>query len=157
LVRSLHNSLFILHNSSFFACDTSEKALAVAKKNAKKLNAQNIVFLKSNLFSSPKLKNKVFDLIIANLPYVPRSFKIDKSITHEPSDAIFANNNGTSIIKKFLDQAKDRIAFNGLILLELDPRNAMAIKSYAKDCFPDRKIDLKKDLAGLNRYLAIKK
>lgn len=142
---------------SYYASDISARALAVAKKNAKKLNAQNITFLKSNLFSSPRLKSKVFDLIVANLPYVPRSFKIDKSVSLEPSDAIFANNNGTSIIKKFLDQVKDHFTTNGLILLELDPRNARTIKNYARDCFPRTKIELKKDLAGLNRYLLIKK
>lgn len=142
---------------NYLASDTSQKALTIAKKNAKKINAQNITFLKSDLFSSTRLKNKIFDLIIANLPYVPRSFKIDKSVSLEPSDAIFANNNGTSIIKKFLDQAKDRIATEGLILLELDPRNAKTIKNHAQDCFPTAKIDLKKDLANLNRYLTIKK
>lgn len=141
----------------YMATDISQKALAVAKKNVKKINAQNITFLKSNLFYNPRLKSKVFDLIIANLPYVPYSTKIDKSISLEPSDAIFANNNGTSIIKKFLDQAKDCIKKDGLILLELDPRNAMAIKNYAENYFPKAEIDLKKDLAGLNRYILIKK
>jgi hypothetical protein len=40
-------------------------------------------------------------------------------------------------------------------LLELDPRNAIDIRSYAKKSFPKSQIELKKDLAGLNRYLKI--
>ena len=46
---------------------------------------------------------------------------------------------------------------HGAILIELDPRNAEQIRSFAKKLYPDAKIELKKDLAGLDRYLIINK
>jgi release factor glutamine methyltransferase len=141
-------------NIDYFATDISPAALKVAIHNAKQNAVFNkINFLESNLFSNKDLPEK-FDLIIANLPYVPDD-EIDESVKFEPHDAIFAADNGTEIIKNFLVQTKNYLQKEGMILIELDPRNAQEIKEYTKKKFPDAKIELKKDLAGLDRYLAI--
>ncbi|MCL5410786.1 MAG: peptide chain release factor N(5)-glutamine methyltransferase [Patescibacteria group bacterium] len=163
-------------NTNFYACDISKKAIAVTKKNSKLHKVDNYVkFYVSNLFSN-RLLNKKFDLIIANLPYVPRSKiqspklsfesepessslrvedKVLNPISFEPRNAIFAKDNGAEIIKNFLEQAQSRIAPNGLILLELDPRNAKEILSFAKKQYPNAKVKLEKDLAKLDRYIKI--
>jgi len=137
---------------NYFASDISQKALDVAKANAKRHNVK-IKLYKSDLFQNiPKQK---FDLIIANLPYVPKNGS-DVSTKFEPQDAIFADDNGTSIIKRFLLEAKDRLNNNGAILLELDPRNAVDIKKLAHNIYRDFEIELKKDLAKRDRYLFIR-
>ncbi len=156
IVNALHNSKFIIHNSfAFYATDLSQKALRTARKNAKLNNIQNIHFYFSDLFSN-RFLHKKFDLIIANLPYVPRSGK-NKSIAFEPKDAIFANDYGTAIIKKFLTQVKSHINDGAMILLEADCRNAKKISEFAKNHFPEAKVELKKDLAGLDRFIVIEK
>ena len=138
----------------FFAADDSPGALKIARQNAKLHKVDNkIKFIQSDLFS--KLKNQKFNLIIANLPYVPTSDNNEKSIQFEPKQAIFANNNGTDIIKRFLKDAPNYLFHNGTILLELDPRNAIDIETYAKKYFPNSKIKLSKDLAGFWRYLIL--
>ena len=63
--------------------------------------------------------------------------------------------NGSSIIKKFIDQSTDFITKDGAILIELDPRNANEIQKYAREVYPQAKITLAKDLAGFDRYLTI--
>ncbi|AKM82009.1 TPA: peptide chain release factor N(5)-glutamine methyltransferase [Candidatus Berkelbacteria bacterium] len=147
-------SLAINSDADFFACDISADALAVAKQNAKRNNIEEkIKFYESDLFSNKKLKQK-FNLIIANLPYVPKKDK-DKSVKFEPVNAIFANDNGSEIIKRFLKQAPNYLQSNGTILIELDPRNANELKSFAKKYFPDQKIGLEEDLAGFLRYLVV--
>jgi release factor glutamine methyltransferase len=145
----------------FYACDISKKALTIAKKNAKKHKVNKLIrFYRSDLFSNSHLPKK-FDLIIANLPYVPKisqelKAKGRKSETDfEPQNAIFASENGTKIIKKFLGQAKNRTRDGGLILMELDPRNAPKLKEYSAKTYPNSKMVLKKDLAQRNRYLKI--
>ena len=147
----------------FFGSDNSSRAVAVAKKNAKKFKARNIVFLNSDLFGNRRIKNKLFDIIIANLPYVPRAKKVVScqlsvvsSIKFEPQDAIFADDNGMAVIKKFLLEARKHIQRGGMILLELDPRNALDLLEFSRHHYPTASISLKKDLAGLERYLIIK-
>jgi len=143
--------------TKIFAVDSCKRAIVVAKKNSRLLKpVHSTLFLNSNLFENIRIKNKKFNLIIANLPYVPpRLKKIKSSIDFEPQDAIFAGNNGTGIIKKFLSGSKNHIERDAFILLELDPRNALDLLKYSREIFPAAKIDLHKDLAGHNRYLSI--
>lgn len=151
-------------NFTICASDNSKKALDVARKNANRLLSADdfkIKFFLSDLFSNKRLPKK-FDLIIANLPYVPKSVQklVAKSqklngINFEPQEAIFAEDNGTAIIKKFLDQSVSRLTNQGIILLELDLRNAKDLFDYAQKTFSTAQIKISKDLAQLNRYLTI--
>lgn len=144
--------------AKLYAIDINSKSLIIAKQNARAHKVNHLIkFYQSDLFSNPKLPKK-FDLIIANLPYVPISSRLTAyglRLKYEPQNAIFADNNGMAVIKKFLAQAKTRLNKNGRILIELDPRNANHIKKYAADNFPNKKIELKKDLAKFNRYLVL--
>lgn len=161
LSKELSAQYSMLNTVKIYAADFNKRGLLIAKKNARNLEAKNVHFYFSNLFSNRRIKNKIFDLAIANLPYVPQNFRnsefgIRSSIAFEPQDAIFADDNGTAIIKRFLKEARSHLSPTGLILLELDPRNAKALLSFAKRCYPNAKIELKKDLARKNRYLSIK-
>ncbi|PIS07388.1 peptide chain release factor N(5)-glutamine methyltransferase [Candidatus Berkelbacteria bacterium CG10_big_fil_rev_8_21_14_0_10_43_13] len=166
----------------FFASDVNKKALRVAKRNARRLlnnrtieQSNNVKFYHSDLFSN-RLLHRKYDIIIANLPYVPfpchpgldpgsrqdkqhnfldSRLRGNDSISFEPANAIFANDNGAAIIKNFLTEAKKYLNAHGIILLELDPRNADQIQNFAKANFPAATIESKKDLAGLKRYLLI--
>lgn len=156
----------LVEGINFLASDISPTALAIAQKNAKLHKIDHINFIQSDLFTSID-KTIKFDLIIANLPYVPlpvchsgpvedriRNLAID-SISFEPNIAIFASDNGAEIIKRFLVEAKNRLTPNGQILIELDPRNADDIRDFALKIFPQKNIKLEKDLANFDRYLII--
>jgi release factor glutamine methyltransferase len=102
--------------------------------------------------------------MIANLPYVPlkklsassSGTKVKDPISFEPQDAIFAKDKGMAVIKRFLIDAKTRLSPTGTILLELDYRNGKELQEFAAKIFPAAtKVALKKDLAGLNRYLIV--
>lgn len=150
------------------ASDISNKALYIARKNAKMHQVnKDIRFYNSDLFSNQKLPKK-YEIIIANLPYVPmnnyrskpevENFSLrskNSEINFEPKNAIFAKNNGTQIIKRFLDQAKDRVNKNGLILIEVDPRNVKELYLYTKNILDKSKVELIKDLAKLDRVIRI--
>lgn len=153
------SKLNLLDKSQLYATDNSQKALYVAKKNAKNTGVRkNIKFYFSNLMGNNKLPKK-FDIIIANLPYVPIEPKNSKrkSIDFEPQGAIYANDNGTKTVLTFLKELKDKnIVFNHMFL-ELDSRNIIEIFQQAKKIFRDHKFEIKKDIAGKNRYLSIGK
>lgn len=158
LSKSILNTKYRIPNTvNIYAVDFNKRGLAIAKKNARRHKPEKIVFLKSDLFSNCRINNKIFDLMIANLPYVPfdDSVTAKNPIFFEPQDAIFAGNNGMAVIKQFLIDAKSRLSPTGAILIELDPRNANSLFNFAKKTYRKAKINLEKDLAGLNRYLII--
>jgi len=136
-------------SGNFSASENSTSALEVAKKNAAKHNVI-IEFIMSDLFENITGK---FDLIVANLPYVPANGSNDEEIKHEPESAIFANENGQEIIKRFLNEAKDHLNDDGLILLELDPRNAKSLATYAAKLF--KNVEILKDYSDKDRFLKI--
>ncbi len=110
------------------ASDVSEKALKVAKENARDLKA-DIKFVKSDLLEDVECSP---DLLVANLPYVDKDWDwIDReSLSKEPSIALFADNHGLALIEKLIDQAAERRIIN--LILEADPCQHEAIIDYAK-------------------------
>jgi len=153
-----------INRFSFYGTEINKRAIEVAKNNSKAHKINHLIrFYRSNLFSNPRIPRQYY-LIMANLPYVPYQSKIrnqkseiriKESIFFEPQEAIFAADKGMVIIKTFLNQARTRLLPTGTMFLELDPRNANDLLIYAKNTFPKAKINLEKDLAGLNRYLVI--
>jgi methylase of polypeptide subunit release factors len=81
--------------------------------------------------------------------------KKNNGIYFEPENAIFANNNGTEIIKKFLNQARSQINNDRLILIEVDPRNAKELFKYSKSLYINYRMKLIKDLSQKNRVIKI--
>ncbi len=80
--------------------DISKKALQVAQINVDKYSTNNFI-IQNNL-----LKNITpnYDIIVANLPYVPDDFPVSKSTKHEPKKAIFSGNDGLSHYKALFKQ-----------------------------------------------------
>lgn len=90
------------------AVDTDKEAVAFARK--KGINA-----IQSDLFSNIRIykKSKKFDLIIFNPPYLPR----DKREDAESALATTGGRHGDEIILKFLKQASNFLAKDGIILI----------------------------------------
>lgn len=138
-----------LTSNSYTASDISTKTLKIAKKNAERHHVK-VKFIKSDLFENI---NGKFDLIVANLPYVPVGGSKDEEIKYEPQKAIFAVDNGAAIIKKFLYDAKKHMNNDGLILAEVDPRNANEINKYATRLY--KSADMVHDLANNERLIRL--
>jgi release factor glutamine methyltransferase len=119
-----------LPNSEIIASDISEKALEVARRNAEQLGA-TVKFVKSDLLQN--ICDNEFDIIIANLPYGDKNWGwIDaKSLSWEPSLAIFADDHGLELIKKLIVEAPRYLTANGQLILELDPCQTKAVKQFA--------------------------
>jgi release factor glutamine methyltransferase len=111
------------------AVDISDDALRIAQRNAAHHGAK-VNFHKSDLLSN--FQPDPNTLIIANLPYVDVNWDwLDhQSLDHEPSLALYAEQQGLALIYKLIDQYPDNAA--GLIL-EADPCQHDAIIKYAKN------------------------
>lgn len=103
-----------LPNLQVTASDISISALKVAQKNAKILNS-NVDFVQSDLFAN--ITNS-FDIIIANLPYVPDAFEVTNEVRSEPNLALFGGTDGLSIIRHFFAEIRAHLNDNGLVITE---------------------------------------
>lgn len=111
------------------AGDISPQALAVAKQNqAEFLSLQDapLEFIESDLLI--KFGAKKFDIIVANLPYIPteRITKLADSVKdYEPHLALDGGTRGLTVIYKLIDQAITHLKPGGVILLEIDETHSI--------------------------------
>lgn len=110
--------------------DISNKALNLARQNAKQLHAT------VNTIESDLLKNVtgVFDVIVANLPYVDRTWEVSPETSYEPPTALYADNGGMDYILRLLTEALDHILPKGYLVLEADPCQHAYIIECAEKC-----------------------
>ena len=116
-----------LPNTQVSAVDISDDALRIAQKNAAHHNAK-IEFHKSNLLEN--YQPEPGTLVIANLPYVDAAWDwLDhKTLDHEPSLALYAEQGGLELIYKLIDQTPAGCP----LILEADPCQHEAIIKYAQ-------------------------
>jgi release factor glutamine methyltransferase len=138
------------------AIDKSSRALQVAKRNAVINHVQDqCCFVQSDLTSS--LFGK-FQLICANLPYIP-TYKLENlSVAkHEPKAALDGGKDGLDLIHRLLADSV-RIAGSKIcLLLEIEADQGNAVRKLAQKYYPDAEVDLKKDMAGNDRLLTIER
>lgn len=108
--------------------DVDHHALAVAKKNAAQ-HGVTVERLKSNLLSRYPY---IADVILANLPYVDKEWDGSPELKHEPSQALYADDNGLLLIKQLIDQSTTKLRPGGYLLLEADLRQHHAMTYYAE-------------------------
>jgi len=142
-------------NSEVFAIDVSEKALAVAEKNAL-LNTVSLTFLHKNILETTSLDQK-FDIIVSNPPYVRNLEKSEiKSnvLENEPHLALFvADDDALIFYKKIAELAATNLNPNGQLFFEinqylgketLDLLESLGLKNR----------ELRKDIYGNDRMIA---
>lgn len=106
--------------------DNDSAALKVARQNQAAHHA-DVKILNSQLLDAYPL---TADIIMANLPYVDRSWQMSADTRHEPSQALFAGDAGLELIKQLIDQASRQLAPSGAMIVEADPRQHQAIIDY---------------------------
>ena len=106
-------------NAIVTAVDISEKALEIAKQNAKLNNISNIEFKKSNWFNDI-CENNQFDIIVSNPPYIDKndSFIDDNVKFYEPHLALFSDENGLKDICNIIKNSCKYLKSNGQLYIE---------------------------------------
>lgn len=115
------------------ACDISGSALSVARHNAARLlpSGRQIKFYQSDLLSDLPADSR-FDLIVANLPYLsPGQDGLSPELAYEPATALYADDDGLSLIKQLITTAPARLTPRGHLLLEMNTKQIEAVASYA--------------------------
>lgn len=179
IAHSLATRDLLLGTFSIHAADISPKALKIAKQNSRSLlslpwrgempkaersNAvkstnqpPKIKFIHSNLFSHLPY---TYDLIIANLPYVPVSDynKLKASLKYEPKSAITDSTlKGDKLINNFLDKLQEHLNHRGLVMLEVDPSQVKNLSNVIKEKFKINSLEIIKDIQKLERFIIFSK
>ena len=130
-----------LPDVKIFASDISEKALEVARKNAKNNNVE-IEFIKSDMFENIHEK---FDIIVSNPPYIKSEEieKLSKEVQNEPKLALDGGKDGLKFYKIISREIKNYLKENGTLLMEIGYdeanevmklfENSTCIKDYANN------------------------
>jgi len=136
------------------ATDLSAKALSIAQRNAEVHHVEaRITCVQADLI--PKDLGR-FDLICANLPYVPTSKLAEvNSLPFEPILALDGGPDGLALIKRCLAYAPAHIRAPGMLLFEIEASTGNAAIALAHEAFPQAKVTLIPDLAGKERLLTI--
>ncbi len=121
------------------ACDIDPNCLKVANKNKIKFDI-DVDFKLGNLFE-PYITYEFNNLIIlANLPYVPNDFTINKAAMNEPRLAIFGGADGLDYYRELFKQLGQAKAENITVFCESLPSQHTKLNSIAKE----HKYNLKK-------------
>ncbi len=136
------------------ATDISFPALQVARYNAGFHRMEDrIQWVQADLLSPISTS---FDLICANLPYIPTDTLPGLSVSaHEPLNALDGGPDGLTFIRSLLYQARSRIQSGGLLLLEIEASQGNSASLAAQAVFPQAEIRVVDDLAGHPRLLEI--
>lgn len=138
-------------SSHVVLADVSAEARALAAENASLLEITNVDFVESDLFSA--LGEDTFDLIVANLPYVPETDRasLSREVAHDPDLALFGGPDGLDVIRRFVPAAAQRLRPGGWLALEIGIHQHRAVEALLRDAGLTDILTLK-DLSGIPRF-----
>ena len=141
--------------SKVAASDISEKALDVARENAKSLKAGEISFIQGDMFENVTDK---FDIIVSNPPYIETG-EIDELMPevrdYIPRLALDGDIDGLKFYRIISKEAVKKLNKNGRIFYEIGYNQSRAVASILlENSFTDVKI--MKDYSGLDRIVMAK-
>lgn len=147
-----------LPETQITAVDISEKAIKIAKKNAKTNKVENkITFVLSNLFEN--LQKEKYDIIVSNPPYIKNDElkTLNKEVKQEPIIALDGGKDGLDFYKSIINQNDDYLKFGGYLCFEIGYNQKEDVMNLIKN--EDKYTDIysKKDLFGNDRIIIAKR
>ena len=139
-----------------FATDISRPALETARENASRLQVK-VQFLEGDLLSPFLDKEDHFDLIVANLPYIPLEeyYTLDSGVkSYEPQLALLAPGDGFDIYRRLIPQAFTLLKEGAYLFIEIGWKQGEKALQMMNN-FED--VQLIKDLAGYDRVVTARK
>ena len=133
--------------------DLSEKALAVAKKNAEKHLGENVTLLQSDLLTG--VQGKKFSLLLSNPPYIVSRVipSLDREVSeYEPKLALDGGEDGLVFYRRIAKEAKAVLLPGARLYLEIGYDQGESVKDiFQKEGY--EAVEVFPDLAGNPRVL----
>lgn len=147
--------LSLLHYSNDCAgvgCDLSEKALKVAKENARELSLK-AEFVQSDLFENVCGK---YEIIVSNPPYIPSKViptLMEEVKNHDPLMALDGREDGLYFYREIIKRAGQYLYPGGMLFFEIGCDQAADVSRFMKEA-GYKETEVCKDLAGLDRVVS---
>ena len=125
--------------------DVNEKAVEMAKLNAKRLGVEDRVDFRRGEFLEPF--SDEFDrieLVVSNPPYIEEGFDIPPEVSHEPPEALFSGKDGMDFIREYFS----RYGMRWNVMMEFSGKEKA--KRVLRDLCP--RVVFYKDLDGIERF-----
>ena len=140
-----------------YSTDCSPGTLEVAAANCHHHQAQERVkLLQGDLLEALP---EAVDMIVSNLPYVPREVlhQLPREVAeYEPREALDGGCGGLEVIGRMLAGAGAWLRPGGALLLEIDAHQGQEASLLARDRFPQARVERYPDYAGLDRVLIVR-
>lgn len=149
-----------LPQAKVYATDISDKALRVAKINARFHNLENrIKFIQSDLFTTYYLLPTTCYLIVCNPPYIPTLDieRLQPEISYEPTIALDGGKDGLEFYRKIINDAPHYLKDGGFLILEMGFGQKDAIKNIFQKTQDFEIINEVKDYSNIDRVIIAQK
>ncbi len=130
------------------ASDVSEAALVIARRNSERLVGGRVQFFEGSLLDA--LPGD-FDLICANLPYLPEWAELPAEVRAQPAEALFAGEDGVEQVRRLLEAAPARLRPGGVVLAEGDEQVFAKVRPLTERLYAGHRVQ--RDLGGHERVL----
>ena len=146
-----------ISNSVVTTVDVSEKAIQVAKRNAK-TNKVEVCFINDTILAPETINNTkyVFDVIVSNPPYVRNLEKQDiknNVLAYEPHLALFvADDNALIFYDRITKYALKHLKKDGVLYFEINQYLGVATVELVKK-IGFKNVQLRKDMFGNDRMI----
>ncbi len=152
--------LTLLHrlpNATGLGVDLSEKALSVARRNAKRLHLDKKArFVRSDWLEKVDC---TFDLVVCNPPYIGENERDDLSddvLLWDPEEALFADENGLAAYRRIASTLGKALSETGTAFFEIGSGQGEAVaRLFAAQGFED--ITFRRDIAGIRRCMVLRR
>lgn len=138
------------------AVDYFEKPEKVTKINIEKHKLEErVTFIESDLLSEVIKKEKKYDILVSNPPYIKR-VEIEKLMNdvkdYEPGEALDGGEDGLYFYRKIISKSKEVLVQNGILAFEIGYDQGEQVRDLMENNnFED--VYVVKDLAGLDRVV----
>jgi len=130
--------------------DVSTAAIAVARRNASRLQLRNVEFREGSWFEP--VREGHFTLIVSNPPYIAEDDpRVERAVRRfEPHDALFAGPDGLEALRVVIGAAPHHLVRGGWLIVEHGDLQGPQVRAlFEASGFVD--IATRRDLAGLDR------
>ena len=118
---------------SVTATELSDKAMEIAARNVVRHGVTDrVTLLAGDLLQPVNSRRELFDGLVSNPPYIredERETLQPEVVQHEPSEALFAGEDGLSVVRRIIEQAPSVLKPGAFIAIEVDPSQCRSVAS----------------------------
>ena len=136
-----------------YGIDISKAALNISLKNREFHHIKHLDFVQMDCLQGIQTK---FDLIVANLPYIPEGMLDDLQVsTFEPEIALNGGKDGLAVINKLIKQLPILLNKPGMALLEIQFDQSAQVVQKIENLMPEAVISVIKDYSNHEQIIKL--